>query len=168
MSLQGVLFDLDLTLIDSGAAEPLRRRGQWGQVYALIPTLRPYDGIHLLLEDLTKAGLKLGVVTSAPKSYADRIVCQWAWRFQTVVGYHDTKRHKPSPEPILKGLERLDVAAGHAVYVGDHHNDVVAAHAAGAGSVATTWGSLDPASLLGARPSFVAHSVQELRQLLLG
>lgn len=47
--MKGVLIDLDLTLIASQDAEPLRRARRWPEVYSMIPKLQPYEGVADLI-----------------------------------------------------------------------------------------------------------------------
>ncbi len=51
--------------------------------------------------------------------------------FSVVVGADDVIHPKPSPEPLLKALNLLDVLPNNAVYVGDTSVDLQAARAAG-------------------------------------
>ncbi|MCS7208777.1 MAG: HAD family hydrolase, partial [Fimbriimonadales bacterium] len=41
-----------------------------------------------------------------------------------VVTSDDTERHKPAPDPVLRALERLQVAPEHAMYIGDTVFDI--------------------------------------------
>ena len=162
-----VLFDLDLTLINSMAAEPLRRQRRWQQVYALIPLLVPYPGINELLTDLHVLEATLGIVTSTPRSYCQRVIRQWRWPIDASVCYHDTRRHKPDPAPFQEALSRLNTTAAHAISVGDSASDVIASKRAGICSVAALWGALDHTELLLAKPDIVCESVADLRKILL-
>lgn len=87
MALKAVILDLDLTLIASAQAEPLRRDRAWPQVYRLIPQLAPYEGIGELLEALRAAGIKIAVVTSSPRPYCERILGHWSWTADATVCY---------------------------------------------------------------------------------
>jgi HAD superfamily hydrolase (TIGR01509 family) len=51
--------------------------------------------------------------------------------FDLAVGVLDVARPKPAPDMLLLCLERLGVAAGEAVYVGDQPTDLEAAEGAG-------------------------------------
>jgi phosphoglycolate phosphatase len=51
-----------------------------------------------------------------------------------------TEDRKPSPALLLEACRRLEVAPREMLYVGDSHTDVMAAHAAGCGAVAVTFG----------------------------
>lgn len=159
---KAVIFDLDLTLIASEAAEPFRRPGKWNQAYALVPQLSPYEGIHEIIAALRKRGNKVAIVTSSPRPYCSRILEHWGWQFDTTVCYHDTSRRKPHPDPILKALDDLNVAPSDALSVGDAPGDVKSAKAAQVAAGAALWGSVDPAALLAEDPQFVFHTVAEL------
>ena len=52
------------------------------------------------------------------------------------------ERHKPDPEPLLLGAERLGADPAATAYVGDSPFDVRAAKAAGMFAVAVTWGRI--------------------------
>lgn len=50
---------------------------------------------------------------------------------ETIVGYEDTERHKPYPDPILLAMSRFDVPKDKILYVGDSANDSGGAENAG-------------------------------------
>ncbi len=164
--IRAVLFDLDLTLIDSAEAEPLRRARKWTEVHAMVPRLLPYEGVRELFAAVRFSGLKSGIVTSAPRAYAERVVRHWRWEVDVVVGYHDTQRRTPAPDPINHALAALKIAPTNAIYVGDHPDDITAARAAGVVSIGARWGALDQIALQRSGPSHFAASVAELSQLL--
>jgi phosphoglycolate phosphatase-like HAD superfamily hydrolase len=125
---RAVVFDLDQTMIDSSAAEPLRRAGgQWPRVYAMIPKLPVYAGIPDILEWLEKAEIPVGIATTSPESYCTRIVEHHGWNISAKSCYHCTKPyHKPHPAPIQKVAERLGVDPAHVVSIGDDPKDIKA------------------------------------------
>lgn len=51
--------------------------------------------------------------------------------FPLQVGYEDTDKHKPDPEPLLFAVEKLGLAANSIVYIGDTEVDIAAGKAAG-------------------------------------
>lgn len=59
---------------------------------------------------------------------------------------------KPSPALLLQACQRLEVAPREMLYVGDSHTDVMAAHAAGCGAVAVTFGYHKPGAFERVRP----------------
>lgn len=167
--MKGVLIDLDLTLIASQEAEPLRRRGRWSEVYSMIPRLQPYEGVADLITELAARRIPVCVVTSSPSTYCGKILTHWKWAGIKTVCYHDTpKPHKkPHPAPILLGLERLGIKAEDAISVGDEPKDIQASKAAGVYSVGALWGALDKEALRRAQPDALCETVDELRALIL-
>lgn len=158
-----VLIDLDLTLVDSGAAASLRRQRDWPAVYRAIPSFSLYDGIDAVLKDLADRGIPVCVVTSAPAAYCGRVLSHFGITCNSTVCYHDTQQHKPHPAPILKALDLLGVTSSDAVTVGDEARDVVAGRAAGVTTIAALWGSADSAAVLAERPDVVCRTPADLQ-----
>lgn len=80
---------------------------------------------------------RLGIVTTAWSGYFDAIDRNHGLRdrIEALVTVDDTRgRAKPDPYPLLLGAERLGVAPGDCMYVGDQAYDAVAARAAGMAS----------------------------------
>jgi pyrophosphatase PpaX len=105
--------------------------------------LQPCAGINDALESLRAANVPLGIVTSKRKLTVRLAFETLPWLeqyFDVVVGAEDTERHKPHPDPILRGLELIGARADETVYVGDSPFDVLAAKAAGVRAIAVTWG----------------------------
>jgi HAD superfamily hydrolase (TIGR01549 family) len=161
----GLILDLDLTLVDSSCADAKRRAKQWPEVYPLIKTFPIYDGIADFLKFVKHAEIPTCIVTSSPQPYCTRVLDFLGVKFPTVC-YHDTKNHKPHPEPIRKALKDLGVSAGDAMSVGDDPKDVLASKAAGVHAVAATWGCVARNDLLRAGPDTVCDSVEELMDLV--
>lgn len=144
--MKAVLFDLDMTLVDTSALEPLRRSGDWRGVFAGIDAGRvracTTDGAfppHELPRRLRDQGVAVGIVTSTPGDCARKILQAFDVPFDTLVGWHDTDNHKPHPAPILVALQRLGIAPADACYVGDDRRDVEAAVHAGVTAVGVKW-----------------------------
>jgi pyrophosphatase PpaX len=108
-------------------------------------TLEAFDDLLDLLPRLRDEGRRLGIVTAkrhrTVRLALDRFP-ELAEQFEVVVGYEDTERHKPEPDPVLFALERLGAAPSEAAYVGDSPFDIQAAKAAGTFAVAVGWGGI--------------------------
>jgi HAD superfamily hydrolase (TIGR01549 family) len=163
-----IIFDLDQTLIDSIFAKPLRDRRQWNSVYKIIHKLLPFKGINDLLSTLQNNKIPLAIVTSSPKSYCRKIVDHNGWKFDTIVAYHDTSRHKPHPAPILAAIQNLSAKKNNVVSIGDEIKDIEASKAAGVISIAALWGIEESlkADIVKAKPHYVSNTVEELSTLL--
>lgn len=58
-----------------------------------------------------------------------------------IIGMEDISEAKPSPEGILKAMERLGIGKGKVLYTGDNKVDALAAQAAGVDFAAVTTGT---------------------------
>jgi phosphoglycolate phosphatase/pyrophosphatase PpaX len=165
MAIRAVIFDLDMTLVDSSALEPLRRERRWSEVYRRFDMTHVYPGIKQAIESLRgRPGLRLGVVTSAPRTYADRIIAYHHLGLEVFVGYHDTPNHKPHPAPLLLATQKLGLRPSEVLSVGDEAADIVAARAAGTIAVAAAWGRRGDPPLAQASPDAILHDPIELMQ----
>ena len=93
----------------------------------------PFPETARVLESLRARGKRVGVV-SGKKAYkiVNLLRANGLDGYpETVVGFDETERHKPFPDPILKGMSFFDVPKDETVYVGDSPNDALAAEAAG-------------------------------------
>jgi pyrophosphatase PpaX len=211
MRFETVLFDLDGTVVDSGAIilasmrhatrevlgrdysdeELLQAVGGPGleaqmqalapdQVERLVDVYRAHNeplhesleaclGMGDVLARLRDEGRRLGVVTAKRRATVELAFARvpLGHLFDAVVGGDETERHKPDPEPLLLGAERLGADPAATAYVGDSPFDVRAAKAAGMFSVAVTWGRIHDRSRLEAEePDAMVDRAEELLGVL--
>ncbi len=98
-----------------------------------------YPHVKMALTDLLKMGVRMGVVSDAPRlSVWLRIVGLGLHHyFEHVVTFDDTGEKKPSPKPFKKILSLMDTEPGSAIMVGDWaERDVKGAKALG---MKTAW-----------------------------
>lgn len=129
-----------------------------------------YEGVVELLQELSRAGVKVGVATSKGRESARRSVASAGLDdlVELTTTADETVLHKPHPDPILHAQRMLDAGDEQCVYIGDAIWDIRAGRAAGIDQIGVTWGAGDTADLEAETPSAgVAHSVDELRDLLL-
>jgi len=83
--------------------------------------LKPYKGVKKTLKKLKAKGLKLGIVTDAPRIKAyQRLDTMGILRyFDFVVGFEDTGRAKPSKLPFRKALKLSKTKPSETLMVGD-------------------------------------------------
>jgi len=112
--------------------------------------MRLFPGTIEMLDELKRRGYRLGLVTSKSTRGAGRALDQTgiADRFDVIVTADDTRNRKPHPDPILKGLEALNVRPDEALYVGDSLFDVDAAQRAEVDMAAVSWGARSKEDLL--------------------
>lgn len=83
--------------------------------------IKPYKRVKKTLQKLKAKGLKLGIVTDAPKlkAYMRLDAMGIIEYFDVVVGFEDTRRTKPSKLPFRKALKLLKVKPSETIHVGD-------------------------------------------------
>jgi len=89
-----------------------------------------YPHVNLTLLELMKRGLKLAVVSDAPRMQAWMRLAQLQLQhlFDPVVAFEETGERKPSPKPFARALELLGTAPAETIMVGDWpERDVVGA-----------------------------------------
>jgi pyrophosphatase PpaX len=133
-------------------------------------TLQAFDGMLHVLPRLRQQGHKLGIVTAKRHRTVALALDRFPWlveNFDTVVAHDDTERHKPEPEPVLVGVERLGGKPSTSAYVGDSPFDIRAAKAARVFSVAVGWGGIhSDERLLAEEPDAFVHEPGELLDVL--
>lgn len=148
------------------------------QVDTLIKTYREFNdlyhdrytgvfiGINQVLEECSKKGVRLGVVTSKRRDLAMRGLELFGLeKYMSVfVGMEDTTIHKPEAAPLLKALELCGIEdAGGVLYVGDSPYDILCARNAGVKSAAVTgWSYLPLEDLMLVKPDICLQSPGEL------
>jgi pyrophosphatase PpaX len=133
-------------------------------------TLEAFDELLELLPGLRAQGRKLGIVTAKRHRTVDLALARFpalASSFDVVVGFEDTERHKPDPEPVLLAVEKLGGSPEEAAYVGDSPFDIGAATAAGVFAIAVGWGGIHPDErLLAQEPDVFVRTPEELLRAL--
>jgi pyrophosphatase PpaX len=129
---------------------------------------RCYDDVPDVIAALADRGHQMAVVTSkaSPIAHQSLAFVGLDHFFPVVVGYDDTARHKPDPEPVRVALSRLGVSPDDAVFVGDSPHDILAGNAADVITIAALWGPFDRETLAGARPDHFIGCMAELPGVL--
>jgi putative hydrolase of the HAD superfamily len=102
-----------------------------------------YPHVHRTLLTLVKKGLKLAVISDAPRQEAWLRLCylQLQHIFEVVVAFEDSGEHKPSPVPFRMVLDRLKIEPHEALMVGDWPaRDIVGASELGIKTVFARYG----------------------------
>lgn len=163
-----VIFDFDMTLVDSSRLEHLRKQRKWNEVMRRLDEMPVYDGIHDLIADLHAAAVPMAIVTKSPDMVPKAVIEKFAWPIKIVVGYHDViGRAKPHPDGLLLALERAGVRPKDALHVGDKPEDTEASDAAGTLSIGAAWGLENSEDLKASKPAQLFETVAELRSFLL-
>jgi putative hydrolase of the HAD superfamily len=130
--------------------------------------LVPYPHVHLTLHNLMRRGLKLGVLSDAPRDSAwlRLVYLNLHYVFDDVITFHDTGVHKPEAAPFRAALDRLGVAPEEALMVGDWPDrDMAGAAALGITTVFAHYGyswSSDRSPIEEHPADHVAHDILDV------
>lgn len=127
-----------------------------------------FEGIFPLLETLKNSGIKIAIVTGKSRKGVDRILKRMELlNFFDATYCANEYASKPDPMMLNALLREFNVTDNHVLMVGDALYDVQIAHNANCDSVAVTYGAGSLEQLAQAQPTYLVHSVSELRKLLL-
>ncbi|MGI6584658.1 MAG: HAD family hydrolase [Gracilibacteraceae bacterium] len=126
-----------------------------------------YKGITELLEELSKKGFKLAIVSNKFNEAVKGLNEVYFGKYiKVAVGESDNIRRKPAPDTVFKALEELGSTADRAVYVGDSEVDVQTARNSGVLCVGVTWGFRDREVLEREGADYIIDSPQELLKII--
>ena len=146
--MRNIIFDLDLTLVDTTCLESLRHNRNWQEAYRRIPETSIYDGVGEVMDIIRKHNIPCAIVSTSPRPYIEKIVAHYGFPINHIVSFHDAKPIKPHPAQMLKALELLGSPAKRTISFGDRVIDIDASNAAGIESVACFWGTKEKSELL--------------------
>lgn len=118
----------------------------WGEnLRKYLDTITVFPGIPGLLEELTRRGCHLGVVTSQTREEYEEGFAPLpiARHFTTLVRADDAPEHKPSPAPLLKFMELAGCEPSELLFIGDREGDLRCARGAGVDFALAGWGNPD-------------------------
>jgi len=143
-----IIFDLDLTLVDTTPAESYRSRRDWNGAYSVLPQCKIYDGLQSVFELIRKFGIQTCIVSTSPRTYVEKVVQMFNLPIDFIVAYHDAKPIKPHPAPMLKALDLFGCRPEDTISFGDRVIDIQSSNDAGIESVACFWGTKERSELI--------------------
>lgn len=83
--------------------------------------ITPYPGVPPTLAELLRMGIKLAILSDAPKLQAWTRLTEAHLQdyFEHVVTFEDTNKRKPHPDPFKLVIQKLGTAPGDTLMVGD-------------------------------------------------
>ena len=144
MDPKAVMFDLDMTLVDSSRLQDDRVAGLWSRVFARLDEVQAFPSkrgpeAHTVPGWLKEDGKAIAVVTSSPRKYAEEVISKFGIKTDVLIAYQDTAAHKPDPEPLEAAMQQLGIPPAECLYVGDDPMDAEAAYHANVISVGALW-----------------------------
>ena len=133
-------------------------------------SLVTYPHVNLTLTELLRRGLKLAVLSDAPRREAWLRLCylQLQHTFDTVITFEDTGFKKPHQTPYRKVLSIINVEAGETMMVGDWpERDLVGAREAGMITVFARYGFSFEREPIGSEGAdYAINDIQELLTII--
>jgi HAD superfamily hydrolase (TIGR01549 family) len=145
-SFDAAIFDLDDTLLDTSALRHARERQDWRTVYDRLKAARTFESprfgdtaVASLPQLASSRGLKVGLLTHVPESYASGLLRIHHMSMDAMVTSSDGYPRKPDPAGLRALAAKLGVEPQNSLYIGDSSSDFEAAAAAGMRSVGVAW-----------------------------
>ena len=127
----------------------------------------PYEGIMCLLEQLSREGYKLAIVSNKfDKAVKGLNSTYFGEYIKVAIGEAEGVSRKPAPDTVVKALKELGASADKAVYVGDSEVDIQTARNSGISFVGVTWGFRGREVLEQEGAELIIERPQELLEIL--
>jgi phosphoglycolate phosphatase len=103
---------------------------------------RPYTGIAEMLDELTRRGVRMAILSNKPHAYTRVIVDKLLgnWKFEEVWGVNETVPPKPDPAGISSLIDKMALTPEDFVYLGDTATDMETANGANIFAIGVLWG----------------------------
>ena len=129
-----------------------------------------YPHVTLALTELLRRGLKLAVLSDAPRREAWLRLCylQLQHTFDTVIAFDDTGMRKPHPKPYKKVLSIIEIEPHDTLMVGDWpERDLVGARDVGMRTVFARYGfSFDREPIGQEGADYVVDDIREILSII--
>ncbi len=123
-----------------------------------------YPHVHLSLSSLLKRGLRLAIISDAPRLPVWLRICALgiSHYFDCVVTFDDSGERKPSPKPFQLALNYLQLSCGEVLMVGDWvERDILGAKNLGMKTVFARYGAT-----LGYQNSGADYEIDDILEIL--
>ena len=158
------VFDHALTEMLGTVDPKIQAAGIVGYRRAKEASLVLYPHVKITLIELMKRGIRLGVVSDAPRQEAWLRLCylQLHHMFDYVTTFEDTRERKPSPKPFLRTLDYFQLEPPQAIMVGDWpERDIKGAGTLGMRTVFARYGDTK-----GAKDSGADYEIDDIYELV--
>jgi phosphoglycolate phosphatase len=131
---------------------------------------KPYPGILDLIDALSGEGVKQAILSNKPHEFTCLCVRQFFTEgtFIPVLGQRAAVPKKPDPRGLFEIVAELEVPLYRTLFVGDTLVDIQTATNGGVDSVAVSWGFREIAELAKEKPTHIAYSAEQIREIVLG
>ena len=153
-----LIIDLDNTLLNTSIQEPWKeyikkskdrkeKQQLWKEVYKLIPYCNLYEGIEELFTYIRSNNIPTVIVSNNCNTLIKKFVEYYSIPIIDYIGRFSINRFKPiikpSPLPILKGVELLGGDTDNIISIGNEIIDIEASTKSRLTTVFCTWGNTE-------------------------
>jgi len=125
-----------------------------------------FKGIDALISKLAKH-VKLAILTNNKSQYAEEVLEKFnlSEYFKTIIGFNDVTEVKPSPEGIIKILNKWNLKPSEAIFIGDMTTDIEAGKAAKVSIICVASGLAQKETLKKHNPDILVENTEQLIKL---
>jgi len=108
---------------------------------------KPFDGIELLINNLSERDIQWGIATNKPWLYTEPLMKQFKFASDPIalICPQHVNKKKPDPESLVLACKKAGCKPQEAIYVGDHVRDIQCGINAGMPTIAVAYGYIDKA-----------------------
>ena len=127
-----------------------------------------FPGMKELLEHLKLLGYRVVLVSNNSRAAIEHGLRHLGLKniFEMIITRDDVKTVKPSPEGLIKVMQRFSLDGEQCVYIGDTAGDILAAKNAGIQSVMVGWTQLPDNQVMALEPDWVLKVPNHLFMIL--
>ncbi len=129
-----------------------------------------YDGVKELLARLKDDGIKIGIASSKPQAYVEKLLEKFnvIKYFDSICAVSFTADCETKASIISRCLAELDAKGNEAIVVGDRKFDIEGAKSNYIDSVAVLWGYGNKIEFAEAGAKFIVEKVEDIESVALG
>lgn len=126
-----------------------------------------YEGVEKTLSLLKEKNFLISLLTTKGQDQAEKLISHFKINeyFDLIMGRRNGIKHKPSPEPLIKICDELNINVNETIIVGDTELDIECGKNAGAKTCAVTYGYRTKNYLLELSPDYVIDKFEEIKFL---
>lgn len=129
-----------------------------------------YSGVEEMINKLNAKKIKVSLLTTKGQNQAELILQHFSLfdKFDYVMGRRAGIAHKPSPEPLQKICNDLNLKITETLMVGDSEMDIQCGQNAGSKTCAVTYGYRTKEELQKSSPDFIIDNILDVEYIVNG
>ncbi len=126
-----------------------------------------YDGVTELMDELSKRGIKIAVLTNKPEFTALKVVdILLGDRVDLCIGNSEGRPKKPDPTALFEILDNFNVTGDECLYIGDTSTDMKTGNGGKCHTVGVLWGFRDRYELEENNAEFIIEKPCEILDII--